>query len=181
MIAIDPTPSVRKTNTTRILPGIGGSRFAALVSNQQQPPPNQPNTQYRRFHSIFTSGTWSPLGKRGGIHTAPEERRGFSDADDEDELEISGEKRSAVFASHGWGAGGSSTPRKQLWTPAAANSLRPMEYPQATSLSQGSWESGPAASGPQRHASSFQTVGVPQQRKPLLHLFVSNGWGPMGR
>lgn len=159
--------------------GIGGSRFAALVSNQQ-PPPNQPNTQYRRFHSIFTSGTWSPLGKRSGIHTTPEESQASSDRANEEEADIYAEKKSAVFASHGWGAGGSSTPRKQLWTP-AANSVRSLMYPQAMSLSEGSWESGRATAGPQRHVSTFQGAGASQQRKPLLHLFVSNGWGPMGR
>ncbi|XP_066960941.1 uncharacterized protein [Macrobrachium rosenbergii] len=35
------------------------AHYAALVSDQpQQSPP------YRRFHSIFTSGMWTPLGKR---------------------------------------------------------------------------------------------------------------------
>lgn len=171
--------SCQENNTTYILTGIGGSRFAALVSNQQ-PPPNQPNTQYRRFHSIFTSGTWSPLGKRSGIHTTPEESQASSDRANEEEEDIYAEKKSAVFASHGWGAGGSSTPRKQLWTP-AANSVRSLMYPQAMSLSEGSWESGRATAGPQRHVSTFQGAGASQQRKPLLHLFVSNGWGPMGR
>lgn len=160
----------------------GGARFAALVSSQQQEAQQKP--QYRRFHSIFTSGTWSPLGKRGAVNLMAPRPLPLTQGDSDEvqnDLQVFSDretsfnmkdKRSGVFASHGWGAGGSSPPPSSWAGP---------RHPWLASLASGSADNsgggGSAGSG-DRYVTSFSGGG---SGGPLFHHFLSHGWRPMGR
>ncbi|XP_071526384.1 uncharacterized protein [Panulirus ornatus] len=165
----------------------GGARYAALVSSRQKEQKALQKPQYRRFHSIFTSGTWSPLGKRSNdiniqnsFKDSLEKYVGYKETSqsrfyfDDGKLSNNENKRSGVFASYGWGAGGSSPPSKHPWMQPSASSLRLPIYPRVISLTDSS-------SSGDRHTESFRSGGILQGKKPLFHLFVSHGWGPMGR
>lgn len=151
------------------------------MSSQQQEAQQKP--QYRRFHSIFTSGTWSPLGKRGvatpGILRPLPLTEGGNDEAEDDLPQVFSDrvtpfkmkdKRSGVFASHGWGAGGSSPP----------NSWAGARHPWLASLTSGNADNsgagGDGNGGGDRYVASFSGGGG-----PLFHHFLSHGWRPMGR
>lgn len=161
----------------------GRARFAALVSTQRQEAPQKP--QYRRFHSIFTSGTWSPLGKRGaapidGPRLVPTAEEQTDDGDDEVRLVFSKttplvikNRRSGVFASHGWGAGGSPVP---TWSPSSpTNGWTDTRHPWLTAALATSDNGSGRGGGGDRYVASFRSGG------PMLHHFLSRGWRPMGR
>ncbi|KAK4309737.1 hypothetical protein Pmani_018665 [Petrolisthes manimaculis] len=239
-------PQVPETRSVQTLPpplttgkSMGGARFAALVSAaRQRPLPSQPKASSRRFHSIFTSGTWRPLGKRGN-HSHPfkapyvnflkdnldEDRNDYLD----DKTKVKGQvlgnsvrtmepdeelnpnrpkyqvklgfenkdvplprhqgKRSGVFASHGWGAGGSGTPSSHPWT-----SLSPPSNMWGSHITPGmrdlaDWHGnqpknsrdGQAGRGESHSAIGDRHLVSFRGNTPLFHLFLSHGWGPMGR
>ncbi|XP_069184419.1 uncharacterized protein, partial [Procambarus clarkii] len=184
-----PGTKIQENRPTPGIGGNGGARYAALVSPQQLEQ-SQQKPQYRRFHSIFTSGTWSPLGKRSdGINehiafkNSIEKNKGNNGQgwlgfvlDDKGNLIASDDKRSGVFASSGWGAGGSSPPSKHPWIPHSTNTLSSPILPRVISMTADG-----SSSGGGRHKASFRSNTLHQDDKPLLHLFVSHGWGPMGR
>ncbi|KAK8725531.1 hypothetical protein OTU49_010607 [Cherax quadricarinatus] len=182
-----PRTKIQENILTPAIGGNGGARYAALVSPKQLEQTQQ-KPQYRRFHSIFTSGTWSPLGKRSdgknnndAFKNSLENYKGNNERSwlgfvlDEGNLITNENKRSGVFASSGWGAGGSSPP-KHPWIRHATNSLRSPNFPQVISM-----VGGESSSGGDRHKASFRSSTLHQEDKPLFHLFVSHGWGPMGR
>ncbi|MPC66118.1 hypothetical protein E2C01_060263 [Portunus trituberculatus] len=157
----------------------GRARFAALVSTQRQE--TQPQPQYRRFHSIFTSGTWSPLGKRSAAVEEPGAFPGMQEAAQGGGDKLAPlftktkpfvkDKRAGVFASQGWGAGGSPTP---TWS--SSSTWTDTQHPwMAASLIPSDNNGGRGSGGGDRYVASFRSGG------PLLHHFLSHGWRPMGR
>lgn len=150
------------------------------MSSQQQEPQQKP--QYRRFHSIFTSGTWSPLGKRGAATLMVPHPQPLTPGDNDEiqnDLQVFSDrvtpfkmkdKRSGVFASHGWGPGGSSPP----------SSWAGRRHPWLASLTSGGTDNsgggGGGAGGGDRYVARFSGSGG-----PLFHHFLSHGWRPMGR
>ncbi|XP_042230288.1 uncharacterized protein LOC121871830 isoform X2 [Homarus americanus] len=126
-----PRAKIHEKPPTTAVGGNGGAWYAALVSPHRQEQIQQ-KPQYRQFHSIFTSGNWSPLGKRGGsinvIDAFENSLRKYKDNDkkwlgflldkEDDNVTTGEDKRSGVFVSSGWGAGGSSPVRHH--TPRAA-------------------------------------------------------------
>lgn len=200
--------------------GLGGARFAALVSAaRQRSLPSQPKATSRRFHSIFTSGTWRPLGKRGthshlskapfGTLLKENLDEGYNEylddntrqdvgnnvkimeLDEDVRLPRQQDKRSGVFASHGWGAGGSGTSTSHPWT-----SLSPPSSMWGSHVTPGirdmaNWHGNQPKSNRDGHArrgESHSAIGDRDRHlisfrgnTPLFHLFLSHGWGPMGR
>lgn len=200
--------------------GLGGARFAALVSAaRQRAVPSQPKTSSRRFHSIFTSGTWRPLGKRGTpshLSKAPfgsilkennldegqneylddntrevvENNVKITEQDEDLRSPRRQDKRSGVFASQGWGAGGTGTSTGHPWT-----SLTPPSgmwgsshvMPGVRDIA--NWHGNQPKSSRDGHAHRGESRPAIGDRHlisfrgntPLFHLFLSHGWGPMGR
>ncbi|XP_063889274.1 uncharacterized protein LOC135115998 [Scylla paramamosain] len=161
----------------------GRARFAALVSTQRQE--TQPQPQYRRFHSIFTSGTWSPLGKRSAPMGEPGIFPGMEEEaeGDSDKLEplftktkpFVKDKRAGVFASQGWGAGGSPTPTWSSSSSSSSTSWTDTHHPWLAAPLITSDKTGGSGGGGERYMASFRSGG------PLFHHFLSHGWRPMGR
>lgn len=199
--------------------GLGGARFAALVSAaRQRALPSQPKASSRRFHSIFTSGTWRPLGKRGTHSPLSEAPSGsllkektvdegqnehsddnieqlvgnnvkITELDEDARLPRQQRKRSGVFASHGWGAGGSGTSTGHPWTPLSPPSGMWGSHVTPGVRDVANWHGNRPKSNRDNHAlrgESHSTIGDRhlisfRGNTPLFHLFLSNGWGPMGR
>ncbi|CAL4119915.1 unnamed protein product, partial [Meganyctiphanes norvegica] len=183
-----PTTSRPSVATGR---NLDGAKYAALVWLGQQKP-RHPKPQNRRFHSIFTSGTWSPLGKRSG------ENNNWDDSEDtwlDNGSNISGDdwqntesivipfianmKRSNVFTSRGWGAGGTakgnliSKPKQHPWSSVGlGTSVRNNDL---------NIHNMPEYRPNHRYVSRFHSDDYDDSTPPLFNLFVSHGWGPMGR